>query len=76
MSQRWRSEQFPGTKSITKYMQDECIKFSVISVTLYQVTALFALYCKANYFINFVREDLSWEESDPIFADNDWLEKL
>ena len=50
MIQRWRSDDFPGTKSLTRYMRDECIRLSVFAVTLWQIASMGGLYYYAEYF--------------------------
>ena len=43
---------------MTRYMQDEHIKFSVFTVTLFQLLALAGLYWRADYFVSLVHDNL------------------
>lgn len=75
MIERWRSVRYPGTKTITGYMRQEYLKFSVIIVAAFQIGIMGALYYHADKLFTLVHEDLDWAKEDPLFVTKGWLEE-
>lgn len=75
MIDRWRSTHYPGTKTTGSYMKAESLKFSLFINTIFQIGALATLYLQADRIFTLVHQDLDWENSDPLFVDQDWLDE-
>jgi|Transcript_11514 magnesium-transporting ATPase (P-type) len=75
MIERWRSGSYPGTKSITSYMRAELIKFSILVVAIFQISALAGLYYYADSLFELVHTKLNWQEhkNEPLFVNQEWL---
>ena len=69
MIERWRASSYPGTKSVTSYMRAELLKFSIFSVTLYQIGALGGLFYYAEQLFSLIHAELEFKSEDPLFVD-------
>ena len=74
MQHRWKSDHYPGTRTLTGYMRAEYMKFTILVLALFQLGALATLYYQADHLFTLVHEELDWHKEDPLFVDQDWLD--
>ena len=69
MMERWRSVNFPGAKTVSSYMKSEYLKFSIVMVTIYQITVLAGLYFERNRLFGLIHQEINFDVKDALFVD-------
>ena len=70
MIERWRETSEPsGTKSISKYMRAEMLKFTIFCVCVYQILTVVGLYFYAETLFSMVHSRLDWQRGEALFVD-------